>query len=155
MDHADEQHVVWSARVHAGEFAGGGEVLPLLSSMSGEANLPDFRELLSSSPPACYLAAMALDLSEASRANYPLEPVATPSPLMTVFVEGIVNRWTNDRELVARVDIVLDDCSAFASITTQNEPRTDVPPVACDRMDGVWDIVLKVLRAIFPMVHGR
>jgi hypothetical protein len=97
---------------------------------------------------------MLVNLSEASRSYYPLEPLATPCPLMTVFVESIVNRWTNDRVLVARVDIVLDGSSAFASITAQSEPRTDVPPTQYDCRDGVWDIVLKVLRTIFPMHRG-
>jgi hypothetical protein len=153
MNYAEERPILWMARVHAGEYTGEGEELPLLSTTSGEAELRNVRQLLSS-PAACHLAAMLINLSEASRSYYPLEPLATPCPLMTVFVESIVNRWTNDRVLVARVDIVLDGSSAFASITAQSEPRTDVPPAQYDCRDGVWDIVLKVLRAIFPMHRG-
>lgn len=144
MTHAEGRYVLWRARVHAGEYTVAGEVLPLLSWASGEADLRDFQQLLSS-PAACRLAAMLINLSEASRAYYSLEPWATPCPLMTVFVESILNRWTNEEELVARIDIVLEDFSAYASITARSEPRTDVPPVAYDQKDGVWDIVLKVL----------
>jgi hypothetical protein len=97
---------------------------------------------------------MLINLSETARHYHRVEPLATPCPLMTVFVESIVNRWTNDRVLVARLDIVLEGRSAFASITAENEPRTDVPTVAYDDKDGVWDIVLKVLGAIFPMHRG-
>lgn len=73
---------------------------------------------------------------------------------MTMFVERVENRWTGNKVLVARLDLVLDGHSAFANITTENEPRTDVPPVAYDDKDGVWDIVLKALRTIFPAHRG-
>jgi hypothetical protein len=153
MNDAEERPILWRARVHAGEYLGEGEELPLLSTMSGEAELRSVRRLLSS-PAACHLAAMLINLSETARHYCRVEPLAAPCPLMTVFVESIVNRWTNNRVLVARLDIVLEGRSAFASITAENEPRTDVPSVAYDDKDGVWDIVLKVLRAIFPMHRG-
>ncbi|REG59669.1 hypothetical protein B0G80_2440 [Paraburkholderia sp. BL6669N2] len=153
MDHAEGRPILWRARVHAGEYLGEGEALPLLSTASGEAGLRDVRQLLPS-PAACHLAAMLINLSETSRAYYPLEPLATPCPLMSVFVERILNRVTNEGELVARVDIVLEGHFAYASITSKSELRTDVAPVAYDLKDGVWDIVLKVLKAIFPMHRG-
>jgi hypothetical protein len=154
MDHAEEISILWTARVHAGEYLGEGDALPLLSTTCGEAELRDARRLLPSAA-ACHLAAMFINLSEASRAYYPLEPLATPCPLMTVFVESILNRSTDEEELIARVDIVTEGLFAYASITAESEPRTDVPAVAYQQTDGVWDIVLKVLTAIFPcaVVH--
>ncbi|QQC63124.1 hypothetical protein [Paraburkholderia ginsengisoli] len=153
MSHAEERPVLWTARVHAGEYLGVCDALSLLSTTSGEAELRNVRELLSSKA-ACHLAAMLINLSEASRYYRPLEPKTAPSPLMTMFVESVANHWTSHKVLVARLDFVLDRHSAFVSITTENEPRTDVPPVAYDDKDGVWDIVLKVLRTIFPMHLG-
>jgi hypothetical protein len=153
MSQAEERPVLWTARVHAGEYLGVCDALPLLSTTSGEAELRNVRELLSSRA-ACHLAAMLINLSEASRCYRPIEPKTAPSRLMTMFVECVENRWTGNKVLVARLDFVLDGHSAFASITTENEPRTDVPPVAYDDKDGVWDIVLKVLRTIFPAHRG-
>ena len=152
MSQAEERRVLWTARMHAGECLGICDALPLLSTTSGEAKLRNVRELLSSRA-ACHLAAMLINLSEASCCYRPLEPKTAPSRLMTMFVECVENRWTGNK-VVARLDFVLDGHSAFASITTENEPRTDVPAVAYDDKDGVWDIVLKVLRTIFPAYCG-
>ncbi len=153
MSDAEERLVLWTARVHAGEYLGECDAFPLLSTISGEAELRNVREL-SSSTVAFHLAAMLINLSEASRYCRRLEPKTAPSPLMTMFVESIANRRTSHKVLVARLDFVLDRHSAFVSITTENEPRTDVPPVAYDDKDGLWDIVLKVFRTIFPMHRG-
>lgn len=154
MKRADRgRQILWSARAYAGEYLGECEALPLLSSTSGEAELRNVPRLLSS-PAARHFAAMLINLSERARYYCPLEPKATPCHLMTVFVERVVNRSTDVRVLVARLDVVLDGCCAFASITAEREPRIDVPAVAYDGWDGVWDIVLKVLRAIFSTHTG-
>ncbi|SEB61069.1 hypothetical protein SAMN02787142_0029 [Burkholderia sp. WP9] len=154
MERADRgRQILWSARAYAGEYLGECEALPLVSSTSGEAELRNVRRLLSS-PAACHFAAMLINLSERARYNYPLEPKAIPCHLMTVFVERVENRSTDVKVLVARLDVVLDGCCAFASITAEREPRIDVPAVAYGDEDGVWDIVLKVLRAIFSTHTG-
>jgi hypothetical protein len=147
------RQILWSARAYTGGYLGECEALPLLSSTSGEAELRNIRRLLS--PPAArQFAAMLINLSERARYYCPLEPKATPCLLMTVFVEHVENRSTDVKVLVARLDVVLDGCCAFASITAEREPRIDVPAVAYDGRDGVWDIVLKGLRAIFSTHIG-
>ncbi|WP_429347655.1 hypothetical protein [Paraburkholderia sp. Clong3] len=72
---------------------------------------------------------------------------------MTMFVERVLNRCADEGVLVARLDIVIEDSAASASILTE-APRMDIGPVMCKSSDCVWDIVLRLLRAECPAFSG-
>jgi hypothetical protein len=89
-------------------------------------------------------------LTASSRYSCPIDPAAEPERLMTVFVERIARSEDMRGEPVARFDIVFETNVASAGVLLKGAPRQDVGPVSSDKGEGVWEIMLKLLKAMYP-----
>ena len=90
-----------------------------------------------------------------SRRHYQrVEPFAAPSAVMAIQIECSPNRTTDAREVVARLNVVLQNGVALMSVTA-DQTTWDVR-VDYAAQDGVWDIVLSALpRVIFSRKFQR
>ncbi|SFU26336.1 hypothetical protein [Paraburkholderia aspalathi] len=145
--------VIWTARAHVGEYLDGSIDLPVLSTRAGSQEWCAHEALPFNDADKCLLCLLA-DLRASSRYNFPIDPAAKPERLMTVFVERIARPEDMRGEPVARFDIVFETYVASAGVLMKGAPRQDVGPVSCDKGEGVWKMMLKLLRAMYPKIAG-
>ncbi|MGA9917727.1 MAG: hypothetical protein WBR17_34815 [Paraburkholderia sp.] len=150
MNAADKREVViWAARSHVGEYLGGSINLPVLSTRAGSREWYAHEALPFIDADKCLVCLLA-DLTASSRYSCPIDPAAEPERLMTVFVERIARSEDMRGEPVARFDIVFETNVASAGVLLKGAPRQDVGPISCDKGEGVWEIMLKLLKAMYP-----
>lgn len=145
---------LWRARAYAGESECAAESLALLSMTEGEAGT---HGLVASEPSKAhrYLSAMLVNLAIAARYYYRLEPMAQPVSSMTIFVDCVTNRSISAGELVAWLSVAYENCRTSATVWDDNHLIGEIGPVDCKGTDGIWDIVLRLLRAMFPEFSHR
>ncbi|WP_371880866.1 hypothetical protein [Caballeronia sp. S22] len=68
---------------------------------------------------------------------------------MTVFVYRLVHPEREDREFAARLHIDFHNGRGSASIFMAEEQYAFIDLVHWETSDGVWDIVLRILREFF------
>ncbi|MGQ7935441.1 hypothetical protein [Paraburkholderia sp. D1E] len=154
MNAADKRElVIWAARAHVGEYLGGSIDLPVLSTRAGSRAWCAHEALPFNDAGKCLLCLIE-DLRASSRFHFPIDPAAEPERLMTVFVERIACSEHARGEPVARFDIVFETNVASAGVLLKGAPRQDVGPVSCGKGEGVWEIMLKLLRAMYPRIAG-
>lgn len=146
--------LLWRARAYAGESECAAVSLALLSMTEGEAGTHGL-VASESSRALRYLSAMLVNLAIAARYYYPLEPVARPVSSMTVFVDCVTNRSISAGELAAWLSVAYENCRASATVWDANDLIDEIGAVDCKGTDGIWDIVLRLLRAMFPEFSHR
>lgn len=68
----------------------------------------------------------------------------------------VTNRPTGANELAAWLSVVHENCRASATVSNGNRPIAEIGPVACRSIDGIWDIVLRLLLGVlFPEFSHR
>jgi hypothetical protein len=144
----DERPVVW----HASAYNAGDE---LLSETGGSAELTSgIRKVLVSTPAAFCFGAMLINLTVSRRHYRRVEPVAPAEAVMMIRVERVLNRTTDAREGVARLNIAMENGIALVTVTA--DQRTLGVRLDCEPQDGAWDIVLRALpRVIFSSEFQR
>lgn len=143
--------VIWAARAHLGEYLCESDELLLLSTRAGSREWWG-REALPPDDASKCLVCLLADLRASSRFHFPIDPTAEPERLMTVFVERIARSEDARGEPVARFDIVFETNVASAGVLLKGAPRQDVGPVPCAQRDGVWEIMLKLLSAMYARI---
>lgn len=151
---AEAMPVFWRARAYAGESECAAQSLALLSLTECESSARGPATSESSEALSC-LSAMLVPLAISARYYYPLEPRAQPVSSMTIFVDRVTNRTTGAGELAAWLSIDYENCRASATVWHENRRIGEIGPVDCRRTDGIWDIVLRLLRALFPVFSPR
>jgi hypothetical protein len=105
----------------------------------------------------CILATMLANFSYRARWYYPAEPRAGATSEMTVFVFGGMLDEHSATEFAARMHISYRASvgSASAFIFSSDERYASIEVDRCEALDGVWDVVLKVLREMFSRRFGE
>lgn len=143
--------VRWRARAYAGESECAAESLALLSMTEGQASALGTAPSESSEAHR-RLSAMLVSLAFAARYYYPLEPSARPRSSMTIFVDRVTN---SSAELAAWMSITNENRRVSATVWDPNVAIGAIGPIECRDADGIWDIVLRLLRAMFPQFSQR
>lgn len=146
--------LLWRARAYAGESDCSAESLALLSMVEGEAGAHGHVACESSKALSC-LSAMLVNLAIAARHYCPLEPRAQPVSSMAILVDCVTNRSTSAGESAAWLSVAYENCRASATVWDGNDLIGEIGPVNCKGTDGIWDIVLRILCAMFPEFSHR
>ncbi|SAK66305.1 hypothetical protein AWB78_02398 [Caballeronia calidae] len=146
----DDVFLYWEACAYSGKCEVVDDSQPL--SVAHGCISADMRRVYASRG-RCLLAAMLANLSALSRWYYPMEPRAKTSRTMTIYVGRAPYPNEPAGEFVAKMDIHYECRRASGAILMLGEDsgrESDyVDNVTCRETDGVWDIVLNLLRAMF------
>ena len=143
----DGLHIAWEARAYSGKRWNLDDLSEPLSTSHGTFSA-DMRRVYPSVG-RCLLAGMLANMSVLARWYYPAEPRACAESVMTVFVYRLAHPEREDRDFAARVHIDFHNGHGSASIFMAEEQYAFVDSVYCETSDGVWDIVLRILRELF------
>jgi hypothetical protein len=141
--------VMWTAHAHLGEYLGESDELLLLSTRGGSREWWGRGVLPPDDASKCLVCLLADLKTSSPRFHFPFEPAAHPERFMTVFVERLANLGDIQGRTVARFDIVCDIHYASAGVLRIGAPREDVGPVLCAQQDSVWEVMLKLLSAMY------
>ena len=144
----DGLHIAWEARAYSGKRWNPDDDLPgPISTTRGMCSAD--MERVYPSVGRCQLAGMLANLSVLARSYYAAEPRASAESIMTVFVYRLTHPERLDSERVARIHIDYYAGYASASIFMVGEQYAYINAVECKASDGLWDIVLRILRKLF------
>ncbi|SAK53797.1 hypothetical protein AWB78_01361 [Caballeronia calidae] len=141
-------HIAWEAQAHSGKRWNFDDDLAEPLTTSRGMFSADMQRIYPSLG-RCLLAGMLANLSALARAYYPAEPRASAESIMTVFVYRLTHPEREDKEFAARAHIECRGSRASASIFMAEEKFAFIDSVHCEISDGVWDIVLRILRELF------
>ncbi|PRZ55826.1 hypothetical protein BX589_10221 [Paraburkholderia fungorum] len=147
----DGLHIEWEARAYSGKRWSLDDLPEPLSTARGMFSTDMHR--VYPSVGRCLLAGMLANLNVLARWYYPAEPRATAESVMTVFVHRLTHSEREEMEFAARLHIACHGGHRCASIFMAEEQYAFVDSVHCETSDGVWDIVLRILREFFQNSH--
>lgn len=150
-----DARILWRARAYAGESECPAESLALLSMTEGQASVLGPTASESSEAHRC-LSAMLASLAFAARRYYPLlEPSAQPRSSMTIFIDCITNNSAGPGETAAWMSVTYENCQVSATVWDADAVIGEIGPIECRDTDVIWDIALRLLRAMFPQFSNR
>lgn len=147
--------ILWCARAYAGESECSAESLALLSMIEGQASVLEAAASESSEAHRC-LSAMLASLAFAARHYYPLlEPRVQPQTSMTIFVDCVTNNSAGPAKSAAWMSVTYENCQVSATARDADAVIGEIGPIECRDTDGIWDIALRLLRAMFSQFSHR
>lgn len=147
--------ILWCARAYAGESECPAESLALLSMIEGQASVPKAAASESSEAHRC-LSAMLASLAFAARPYYPLlEPRVQPRSSMTIFIDWVTKNSAGPAKSAAWMSVTYENCLVSATVWDADAAICEIGAIECRDTDGIWDIALRLLRAMFPQFSHR
>lgn len=134
----------WRAKAYLGEYVGHDSMLSFISQIEGEEYNEKMQQVpVRSADEALQAVSMYIALFRAGKGTAP--PGKTLFPEMTIFVERLESPIATSGELVARIDLLVEEGAAHASLLPRERPRIDLGPVQVSLDDSVWDVVGRLL----------
>lgn len=155
MMEPSEAPILWRARAYAGESEFPAESLALLSMIEGQASALESATSESSEAHRC-LSAMLASLAFAARHYYPLlEPRVQPRNSMTIFIDCVTNNSADPAKSAAWMSVTYENCLVSTTVWDADAAIGEIAPIECRDTDGIWDIALRLLGAMFPQLSHR
>jgi hypothetical protein len=134
----------WRAKAYLGEYVGHDSMLSFISQIEGEVYHEKLQHVvMRSADETLQLVSMYITLSRADNGTVPSGKTLFPE--MTIFVEQLESPIAVRGELVARIDLLIEESEAHASLLPRERPRIDLGPVRVSSDDSVWDVVGRLL----------
>jgi hypothetical protein len=134
----------WRAKAYLGEYIGHDSMLSFISQIEGEEYHEKLQHVpVRSADEALQVVSMYIALFRAGKGT--AHSGRTLFPEMTIFVEQLESPIAASGELVAGIDLLVEENEAHASLLPLERPRIDLGPVRVKSDDSVWDVVGRLL----------
>lgn len=135
----------WRLTVYEGEDLMCVANLRPVVDIRGESDLEWGRPLPTDVAQQCLLAVVG-GLRGYGHIGHPIQSLAAPCSAMTVCVEHLESIDSSCGQLIARLDVMMEESHARGSLLVANQPRIDLDAVVVNRSDGVLDVVVRLLQ---------
>jgi hypothetical protein len=76
---------------------------------------------------------------------HPLGPFVAAASEMTVCIELLDSLYSDGGQIIARLDLTIEESHAQGSFLVAHQPRMELDPVAVKPTDGVLDVFVRLL----------
>ncbi|MBN3750818.1 hypothetical protein G3N96_36260 [Burkholderia sp. Se-20373] len=74
---------------------------------------------------------------------------------MTIFIDWVTKNSAGPAKSAAWMSVTYENCLVSATVWDADAAICEIGAIECRDTDGIWDIALRLLRAMFPQFSHR